>query len=68
MFPINVGIADRAVRIFLGLALIGFAIYGPADITWKWVGWVGAVAFATAVFGTCPLYSLLGISSCSIQK
>ena len=63
MFATNVGTLDRGLRVLLGLALIGFAIFGSADIAWKWLGWIGAIPIATAIFGTCPLYTILGISS-----
>ncbi len=61
----NVGTIDRILRIILGLALIAFAIpYGFPQVGWNWIGWVGIVPILTAVFGLCPLYSLLGISTC----
>jgi Protein of unknown function (DUF2892) len=63
MFTTNVGTLDRGIRVLLGIGLIAFAIFGAADITWKWAGWIGVVPIATAIFGTCPLYSLLGVSS-----
>lgn len=68
MFTTNVGTADRVVRVLLGLALIGFALFGPADIQWKSLGWIGVLPIFTALFGTCPLYSVLGISSTSASK
>jgi Inner membrane protein YgaP-like, transmembrane domain len=61
---INVGTFDRIARIVVGLALIAFAFGLIAPGTgWNWVGWIGVVPILTAVFGTCPAYSLLGISS-----
>ena len=61
----NVGTIDRILRIILGLALIASAIpYGFPQVGWNWIGWVGIVPILTAVFGLCPLYSLLGISTC----
>ena len=60
----NVGIVDRVVRILLGLALIAFALgfLGPA-MSPRWIGWIGVIPLATALVGTCPLYSLLGLST-----
>jgi sulfite exporter TauE/SafE len=61
---INVGTFDRIARIIVGLVLIAFAFGLIAPGTgWNWVGWIGVVPILTAVFGTCPAYSLLGISS-----
>lgn len=60
----NVGMIDRVVRIIVGIALIAFALGLIAPGTsWAWVGWIGVVPLLTAVFGTCPLYSMLGCST-----
>lgn len=64
----NVGSADRIIRIVAGVALIAFALFGPADIAWKWVGWIGVVPLLTAVLGICPLYSIFGLRTCPMQK
>ena len=64
----NVGSADKIARIVLGIALIAFALMGPADIGWKWVGWIGVVPILTAVMGWCPAYSLIGLRTCPVQK
>lgn len=61
---INVGTFDRLARVVLGLALIAFALgYIASGTSWSWVGWIGVVPILTAVFSTCPAYSLLGIST-----
>lgn len=56
----NVGTLDRALRIALGVILIGLAVFG---IIGAW-GWIGIVPLATGVFRFCPAYSLLGIKTC----
>jgi hypothetical protein len=64
----NVGTIDRIVRIALGLALIAFALgYIYPATGWNWAGWIGAVPLLTGIFGYCPAYSLLGITTCSAQ-
>ena len=55
---------DRALRIILGLALISLVFVGPAT---PW-GWVGLVPLLTGLVGFCPLYRILGISTCPIAK
>ena len=60
----NVGGIDRAVRIIVGVALIGAALTGYIGV---W-GWVGIVPLATAIFSTCPLYSVLGINPCKASS
>ncbi|MBN8532692.1 MAG: DUF2892 domain-containing protein [Rhizobiales bacterium] len=65
----NVGSVDRILRIILGLALIAYAIpIGFSQTGWNWVGWIGVVPILTAVFSTCPAYSILGISTCPVKK
>ncbi len=60
----NVGTFDRVARIIVGLALIAFALGLIAPGTsWHWVGWIGVVPILTALFGTCPAYSLFGWST-----
>lgn len=60
MFQSNVGGLDRILRVILGLALIAIVFVDPQT---PW-GWVGLVPLLTGLFGTCPLYSLLGIRTC----
>jgi Protein of unknown function (DUF2892) len=65
----NVGRLDRVARIVLGLALISFALGFIAPATgYNWLGWVGIVPLATASMGSCPLYSLTGLSTCSLKE
>jgi hypothetical protein len=62
----NVGFIDRAVRIVIGVILIAYAIpIGFPSTGWNWVGWIGVVPLLTGVFGICPAYSLVGLSTCS---
>lgn len=63
MFKSNVGTTDRVIRIVVGLVLIALVFVGP-ETAW---GWLGLIPLATGVFGTCPAYSLLGVSTCKAQ-
>lgn len=60
----NVGGIDRILRIVVGLVLIGLTLSGSIG---AW-GWLGLVPLATATFGFCPLYTVLGFSSCPVKK
>ncbi len=51
---------DRVARIVLGLALLSLVFVGPKTL---W-GLVGIIPLFTGSVGTCPLYSLVGISTC----
>lgn len=65
----NVGTADRVVRVLVGLALIAFALGWIAPGTgWNWLGWIGVVPILTALVGSCPAYSLLGLSTCPLKS
>lgn len=67
--PTNMGAIDRVARFAIGLALIAYAIpVGFAPSGWNWVGWVGVVPLFTAAFGFCPLYTMLGLSTCSAKR
>lgn len=56
----NVGTLDKIARIVIGAILIGMASTGMIGV---W-GWVGVVPLVTGLLGNCPLYALLGISTC----
>jgi len=62
--PTNMGAIDRVTRFAIGLVLIACAIpLGFAPGGWNWVGWVGVAAF-----GFCPLYTVLGVSTCPAKR
>jgi uncharacterized membrane protein YccC len=61
---INMGSADRIIRAIVGLVLLALVFVGPQT---PW-GWIGIVPLATAAFGSCPAYSLLGIKTCKKSR
>lgn len=63
---VNVGTIDRALRVLLGLGLLGFALLSDSPL--RWWGLVGLVPLLTAAAGFCPLYALLGISTCPMRR
>lgn len=60
----NTGAADRAIRLIIGLALIGLTLAGMIG---AW-GWLGVVPLLTAVIGWCPAYKIIGVSTCKSAK
>jgi hypothetical protein len=60
----NEGNVDRVLRVVLGLGLISLVFAGP-HTAW---GWVGVVPLATGLAGFCPLYTLLGVSTCPAKQ
>lgn len=61
MFRNNVGSLDRLLRVGVGLVLIALVFLGPQT---PW-GWLGLIPLVTGLLGTCPLYTLIGFSTCS---
>ena len=61
---INEGVVDRSVRVLVGVVLIGLAVSGVVG-PWAYIGLVPPV---TGAVGLCPLYSLLGISTCPAPR
>jgi Protein of unknown function (DUF2892) len=59
----NEGNLDRVARIVLGAAALSLAFVGPAT---PWA-FLGLVPLLTGLVGTCPLYSLFGVSTCRVQ-
>ena len=69
---INLGTPDRIVRIIIGavLVLLPF-VSGMAMLTnpvWLWASMMmGAVLIFTALVRFCPLYAILGLSTCKVS-
>ena len=59
----NVGGIDKILRIVAGIALIAWAL--PGGPVWAWIG---IVPLATGLMGWCPLYPLIGLSTCPLKK
>lgn len=62
-FAANEGTVDRVLRVVVGLAVLSLVFFGPKTL---W-GLLGAIPVLTGLLGTCPVYSLLGINTCSIK-
>lgn len=58
----NVGTADKWVRILLGVVIAGLGVYYQS-----WWGLLAIVPLGTAILGFCPLYALVGISTCKVD-
>jgi hypothetical protein len=61
---INEGTIDRALRVVVGLVLVGLAATGTVG---AW-GWIGIVPLLTGAVGFCPAYAIFGVSTCPTQK
>ena len=68
MFATNVGGFDRILRIVVGLALIVWFFMDQGTGFWHWAKLIGIVPLATGVMSSCPLYSILGLSTCPVKR
>ncbi len=59
----NVGTIDRVVRVVLGLGLL--SLFGVLEGNAKFLGLIGLIPLGTAAIRFCPLYRLVGLSTCS---
>jgi len=64
LFPNNEHVVDRAARVVIGLAALSLVVVGPHTL---W-GLVGLLPLVTGLLGTCPVYSLFGLSTCSAKS
>ncbi|MDI3324608.1 DUF2892 domain-containing protein [Pontibacterium granulatum] len=56
----NIGNLDKIIRVLVGLVLIALVFVGP-QTAW---GWIGVPVILIALIGWCPLYKVLGVSTC----
>jgi len=62
----NVGSVDRVIRIIVGIVLLSLVLLLDGGI--RWVGLIGVIPLLTATVSFCPLYTVLGFNSRSMQK
>lgn len=68
MFKTNVGGFDRTARIVIGAILILLVFQGErVGLNIGNWGWLGLIPLATGFLSTCPLYSILGKSTCKAE-
>lgn len=63
ILPRNEGTTDRVLRVVLGLGLLSLVVVGPQT---PW-GWIGVIPLVTGLIGSCPLYRLLGLTTCPMK-
>ena len=60
----NEGTIDRALRVAIGIVLLSLTVLGPQTL---W-GLVGLIPLVTGLVGYCPVYKLIGLNTCPLQK
>jgi uncharacterized membrane protein YtjA (UPF0391 family) len=66
----NVGNIDKIVRVVIALVAAYFAYKGGFEAAWiEYVLWaVSIILLLTTFMGSCPLYSIIGTSTCKVKK
>ncbi len=64
LIPRNESNLDRGLRIALGVGLLAMVFVGPKTL---W-GLVGLVPLVTGIVGSCPIYRMLGMSTCAVER
>lgn len=64
LLPRNESGLDRGIRVVLGVVLLALVFVGPKT---PW-GFIGVVPLLTGALGSCPLYTVFGISSCKVAR
>jgi hypothetical protein len=60
----NEGRIDRIVRVLVGILGVSLVFIGPKT---AW-GWIGLIPLVTGLVGMCPIYRILGVSSCGSEE
>jgi hypothetical protein len=63
LLPKNEATVDRVLRVVLGAGALSLVFVGPHTL----FGLLGLVPLATGLLGSCPLYTLFGVSTCSVK-
>jgi hypothetical protein len=58
----------RLVLITLGVALLAWFFVDQGTGFWHYAKLIGVVPLLTGLVGTCPIYSLLGVSTCPMKS
>ncbi|MES2849664.1 MAG: DUF2892 domain-containing protein [Bacteroidota bacterium] len=59
----NVGNLDKTIRLLLAVVILAAGAYFRS-----WWGLLAIVPLLTGAISFCPLYSILGINTCSIKN
>lgn len=59
----NIGTLDKIVRVILGILIIAYGVVSESLL-----GLIGLIPLVTAAISWCPLYPLVGISTCEKKE
>jgi hypothetical protein len=64
LLPANQHPLERALRVALGIAILSLTMIGPRT---PWA-FLGLIPLLTGLLGSCPLYTLFGLSTCKPRR
>jgi hypothetical protein len=65
----NVGRTEKGIRLVMGVVLLALAFWAPLDSGWRVaLGAFGGISMITALIRFCPLWKILGISTCRQER
>lgn len=64
LFPMNEHPLDRVLRVGLGVGILSLLFVGPKSM-WALLG---LIPLLTGLIGSCPLYTLFGVSTCATKS
>jgi hypothetical protein len=60
VFPKNEHTVERVLRVLIGVGLLSLVFVGP-QTAWAWIG---ILPLVTGLVGSCPAYTIFGVSTC----
>lgn len=67
MLKKNVGSVERILRLAAGIAAL-VAFFMLPEASYRYWLLIGIIPLATGLFSSCPLYTILGISTCKMKS
>ena len=64
ILPRNEHTIERVLRVVVGLGIVSLVFVGP-QTAW---GWLGLIPVVTGLVGSCPIYTILGVSTCPTKQ
>jgi Protein of unknown function (DUF2892) len=68
MLKTNEGTVDRVMRVIAGVALLVWFFYDNSTGALHYAKLIGVVPLLTGLVGWCPIYSVLGLSTCPMKS
>ena len=68
MLKKNMGTVDRVLRFILGAGLLAAYFMVDKEAGYRPFLLIGIIPLATSLLSSCPIYSILGVSTCPMKS